>query len=529
MIRGNSQHGKYHHFGGDAANTTTNNNNYNNNNNGSSVNFAPYASSGGAGSSSMLKRIRVPHANDVLSGRGGSINSHVGNQKFRDIVKTRKEDYTLAASKAEKASVVNEVIAQVRTLDPPGRFLQRDSAASSTGSGWWIELDEIKMMAKTSQALREGAPKIRAAHKDELATIKRKRKRSTPANPPSSIRTRKATVAQSKHMQSQALAQAQPQFQSQSQSQARESSPRVAAAVPDVPMTGQQLPRPKPQSQPQPPLSNQVMRDKLEATIQLQQNHQLATAAAEAADASRNSKRHDSGNGNGNGNVDENSNENGNANSRPEASNSLPSVIPESIPKHNAPVNLVSPNHGDGKGVHMMDATTPPLLPAHDNERLAASLSSLMLPPPQQPHHTAQQSARSAKSKQLMKRSHSLALSDIDNDFSNDEFVNPFEDESHVVQMDIQRQRMVESQRRSQQQHPSSSGSSGGSGSGSSIHGNSTRILQNETMMNSTASTADDSYPGNYDGNEKDAAKTKQRQQKRKNAAAHTSERNDDE
>jgi len=113
------------------------------------------------------KRIRTPHPHDVLSGRGGGINSHAGNKVFREWVRVRKEDYNLAGSKAEKAKVANEVIDLVRGQNPPGRFLQRENN-SVAGPSWWIEVDEVRALAKTSQALREGAPQIRAAHKDEL-------------------------------------------------------------------------------------------------------------------------------------------------------------------------------------------------------------------------------------------------------------------------------------------------------------------------------------------------------------------------
>jgi hypothetical protein len=114
-----------------------------------------------------IRRIREPHKNDVLSGRGGGINSHDGNVQFRKWVAERKNDYNLAANKAAKAEVAREVIAMVQSQDPPGRFLQKDPS-SIGNSSWWIELDDEKIMAKTSQALREGAPQIRAAHKDEL-------------------------------------------------------------------------------------------------------------------------------------------------------------------------------------------------------------------------------------------------------------------------------------------------------------------------------------------------------------------------
>lgn len=92
-----------------------------------------------------------------LCGRGGSINSHPGNITFREWVYKRKTRYNLADSKRDKTIVVNEVLNLVRGVKPAGRFLQK------FGSGW-IEVDDAKAMAKISQALREGAPAMRAAH-----------------------------------------------------------------------------------------------------------------------------------------------------------------------------------------------------------------------------------------------------------------------------------------------------------------------------------------------------------------------------
>jgi hypothetical protein len=139
-------------------------------------------------SSSGIVRIRKPNPNDVLSGRGGGINSHPGNKTFRDWVRERKDGYNLAITKAEKAEIAHEVIYLVRSLNPPGRFLQRDPN-SVTGYSWWIEVDSNRALAKTSQALREGAPQIRAAHKEELgekmerARKSRRRSRSVGASP----------------------------------------------------------------------------------------------------------------------------------------------------------------------------------------------------------------------------------------------------------------------------------------------------------------------------------------------------------
>lgn len=123
--------------------------------------------------------------NTSLCGRGGSINSHPGNRKFRDWVIQRKESYLLAKSKSDKSQVTADILHLVRAQTPPGRFLQKftvdqsiggrgrsksssHSSSSSSGlGGWWVEIDEMKALAKCSQALREGAPAFRALHKAE--------------------------------------------------------------------------------------------------------------------------------------------------------------------------------------------------------------------------------------------------------------------------------------------------------------------------------------------------------------------------
>eukprot|EP00934_Nitzschia_sp_Nitz4_P000104 Nitzschia sp. Nitz4//scaffold104_size75438//10106//11434//NITZ4_005650-RA/size75438-processed-gene-0.39-mRNA-1//-1//CDS//3329532368//104//frame0 len=127
-----------------------------------------------SGNDTTSKRIRTPSTHDVLLGRGGGINGHDGNKVFREWVRVRKEDYNLAGTKAEKARVAHEVMDLVHREG--GRFLQRVNAPGT--AGWWVEVDEPRALAKTSQALREGAPQIRAAHKDDK---KPSRSRSTSA------------------------------------------------------------------------------------------------------------------------------------------------------------------------------------------------------------------------------------------------------------------------------------------------------------------------------------------------------------
>ena len=86
--------------------------------------------------------------NDVLSGRGGATNNHVGNKKFRLIVAEYQEVY-LQARKKEKAGIARQIVNRIHQNG--GRFLKRDESNNT-----WVEVPANKAVAKTSQALREG-------------------------------------------------------------------------------------------------------------------------------------------------------------------------------------------------------------------------------------------------------------------------------------------------------------------------------------------------------------------------------------
>lgn len=102
-----------------------------------------------------VQLIQSPHKNDVLCGRGGGINNHPGNVNYRSIVHIYKTDYNLATNKQVKSEIARTVIRKVRELKPPGRFLEKNNLVYQVVS-------EEQAMKKTSQALREGAPSIRA-------------------------------------------------------------------------------------------------------------------------------------------------------------------------------------------------------------------------------------------------------------------------------------------------------------------------------------------------------------------------------
>ena len=134
------------------------------------------------------------HTKHSLCGRGGNINSHPGNIVFRGWIAKRRESYNLADSKADKSRITAEIMQQVQELSPPGRFLQKfdDSPRGRyTVNGHWTEIDDLKALAKISQALREGAPAFRALHGKKGRKKHQQSKQSKPPERTSTRRTQK--------------------------------------------------------------------------------------------------------------------------------------------------------------------------------------------------------------------------------------------------------------------------------------------------------------------------------------------------
>ena len=90
---------------------------------------------------------------DVLLGRGGQTNNHLGNREYRRIVFEHQNEY-LHAKKKEKALIARQIVKIVHTNG--GRFLKKDDHSSYDGGDAWVEVPYAKAVSKTSQALREG-------------------------------------------------------------------------------------------------------------------------------------------------------------------------------------------------------------------------------------------------------------------------------------------------------------------------------------------------------------------------------------
>ena len=102
-----------------------------------------------------LKEIPHPHPHDVLCGRGGGTNNHIGNSHWRMLVAANKQLY-ITLPKRQKMLLSRSIVNAVRSQNPPGRFLQKDSKTN-----FWFDVGDQRAQEKTSQALREGAPDIR--------------------------------------------------------------------------------------------------------------------------------------------------------------------------------------------------------------------------------------------------------------------------------------------------------------------------------------------------------------------------------
>jgi hypothetical protein len=62
----------------------------------------------------------------------------------------------VSSTKRQKMQISRSIVDAVRSLDPPGRFLEKD-----LDTGLWSDSGHKKAVEKTSQALRDGAASLR--------------------------------------------------------------------------------------------------------------------------------------------------------------------------------------------------------------------------------------------------------------------------------------------------------------------------------------------------------------------------------
>ena len=89
-----------------------------------------------------------PNENDILLGRGGLSNHHIGNIRYRQYIEDFKPYYQRLNTKDEKKELSQVFCNFVH--DYGGRFLEQDPESDA-----WIEAQNNKARKKCSQALRE--------------------------------------------------------------------------------------------------------------------------------------------------------------------------------------------------------------------------------------------------------------------------------------------------------------------------------------------------------------------------------------
>ncbi|KAL7464517.1 hypothetical protein ACHAXS_004852 [Conticribra weissflogii] len=107
-----------------------------------------------------------PCPNDVICGRGGAALRHPGNLAYRKLVNLNKGLYATCL-KAEKLRISKSIVSAIREVK--GRFLEREDGKISTSLDekdengnpvTWRDIGDRRAIEKTSQALREGQPKL---------------------------------------------------------------------------------------------------------------------------------------------------------------------------------------------------------------------------------------------------------------------------------------------------------------------------------------------------------------------------------
>ena len=99
-------------------------------------------------SSTSLTGIKKPGSNDVLCGRGGGSQNHLGNKEYRAVITANKVRY-IEAGRNVKSLLVDSIVNAVRLQNPPGRFLEKDN-----DTGLWYDIGDKRAFAKVRVFLR---------------------------------------------------------------------------------------------------------------------------------------------------------------------------------------------------------------------------------------------------------------------------------------------------------------------------------------------------------------------------------------
>ncbi|KAL7451104.1 hypothetical protein ACHAWC_002937 [Mediolabrus comicus] len=127
----------------------------------------------------------TPTPNDVLSGRGHSVNNHPGNEAFRRMLESHMAAYS-AGTKKQKMMISRTIVDDIYSKEPPGRFLKE-----CPDTRQWIELSRREAADKAAQAM---AYTVRNANSAKRASKKKRKALSSPSTTAAATKKQEGTV-----------------------------------------------------------------------------------------------------------------------------------------------------------------------------------------------------------------------------------------------------------------------------------------------------------------------------------------------
>lgn len=114
--------------------------------------------------------------------------NHVGNVRFREIIRSKLPQYNACRSKLEKSLIVTTIVDSVRDVSPDGGFVKKNEA-----TGVWYDVGDALAREKIGQTLRD---QLHSKYKSSTKAKKERRKAETvnDCSPVATVGKRKAGI-----------------------------------------------------------------------------------------------------------------------------------------------------------------------------------------------------------------------------------------------------------------------------------------------------------------------------------------------
>lgn len=129
-----------------------------------------------------------PSSGDVICARGKKALEHLGNKKFRALVKSYIPLYSDCQSRSQKSNVVSKIMDEVCSASPEGGFVKKIN-------GTWYQVSDRHAREKIGQTFRDLLHDRYASSTKAKAKVREERRREQVTTPCRSASSSSATVA----------------------------------------------------------------------------------------------------------------------------------------------------------------------------------------------------------------------------------------------------------------------------------------------------------------------------------------------